>query len=258
MLTLAAAAQGDDSQFQWTELLKGSQFELCREYERGLEEGQARRTYCGVALPSGNADFRLPKWESMDPAEHMDLVRDIFYWVNSRSNGLWDYKYYLERQAAERDIVPDMLARVWEPAKADVERLIAEGRIKLERGRLDLNFDGKAEPVYRMTAVFLNPLFGKPAKLEFVKNRLRMLGNLCKPQGLPGDDELFSYYVSPDDSPQVHDQLRLSSTALDLRYFYWRGRAYYLDKYAIQEPVPFGDPGGFFLRQVCRYRLNHK
>ena len=161
VLALAAAAHGEDSQTRWAELLQGSQFELCREYERGLQEWQARRSYCGVALPSGNDDFRLPRWETMDPADNMDLVRTIFYWSNARNNPHWDYKYYLERQAVERDIVPDMLARLWEPASADVQSLIAEGRIKLERSRLDLNFDGKSEPVYRMTPVFLNPNFGK-------------------------------------------------------------------------------------------------
>lgn len=255
---LAAAGQSGAGQTPWAEILDGSRFELCREYHRGLEEGQARRNYCGVALPAGNGDFRLPKWEAMEPAAHMDLVRDIFYWANASLNRLWDHKYYLEHQAGQRDIVPDMLARLWEPARSEIEALVAEGRIKLERARLDMNFDGKAEPVYRMTPILLNPSFGRAGKPEFVKHRIRAPDNYCKPQGLPGDDESFVYYMSPDDSLPAHKQLRQSASAADLRYFYWRGRVYSLRQGSIQEPVPHGDPGWYFLRQVCTIRLNHE
>ncbi len=235
------------------EITNGAQLELCREYARGLQEYNAPYRYCGVALPSGNSDFRLPKWEDLDPAENMDLVREIFYWTNASQNYLWSYKDFLKRQVYKPDIVPSMFDALWEPAKADVERLLADGRIILQRSSFDTNFDGKSESVYRMTPVLVISI---SSKVEQKYPGLFVMDQKCKRAGLPGDDKDYVYFVSKEESLYTYRDIRHFGLWPGMSFFYWKGRIYWLQGGGIMEPVPAPTvaEGSFGKPIICRYK----
>lgn len=237
-------------------IVRGDSFELCHEYLRGLQEYNAPYYgYCGVAMPLENTDFLLPIWEDLDPAKNMNLVREIFYWTNAKFNYLWDYSYFLKRQRYEREIVPEMIDRLWEPAKADVMRLVAQGRIALQQSQLDLNFDGESEPVYRMTPLALKGsgrVSGDSTYPGFV-----IFDRQCKPVGLPGGDRDFVYFVRAADSHQAHELLRATGLWPGMNLFSWRGRVYWLLDGVVHnaQRAPTPSKGSFSIASLCRYDI---
>ncbi|MDH3230651.1 MAG: hypothetical protein OEN55_12745 [Alphaproteobacteria bacterium] len=236
-------------------IVRGTQLEICREYSRSLREHNATYNYCGVALPSGNSDFQLPNWEDIDPAAHMDLVREIFYWTNAKFNYLWDNASFLKRQMNVREIVPEMFDAMWNPARADVERLVVGGSVTLQRSQLDLNFDGDSEPVYRMTPLLLKAS-GRVSDVPTYPG-IAVLDRQCTSLGLPGGDRDFVYYVRAADSHGPHQFLRGTGLWRGMNLFSYRERVHWLLDMTVHEAQPAQTvaEGSFGLAIVCQYDI---
>jgi hypothetical protein len=247
----------NDSEFHGIDV--GSRLELCRAYERGIREWKAPYRACGIAIPSGDRNFRAPKWEILDPAQHMDLVRDIYYWANLNHAEVGRDNYY-DRQARSVDILPDLLEQIWNPARSEIEQLISEGRVKLQRSRLDIDFDGKSEFVYRMSPILRPWRFKRPE--PGIVHMPVTIGQAvpCEPGALPEDQGDFVFFVRAEDSLDAHSFLRRHHLWPGMNLVSWKQRIYWLIQQSIYEPkTSRGDKGNLSnFTEVCRFRYLKK
>lgn len=238
---------------------KGAQYEICRAYWEGMKERQAPVRYCGIALPSKSREFSLPLWEPIDPGQHMDLVREIFYWSNINQGQVgWDN--YYNRQLQTDAILPDLLEKVWSSSSSEVERLVSVGKIRLERSVIDIDFDGKRETVYRMTPVYGPDGYKRriPAGSDY--QPVNIINDECVPARLDGGDEQYVTYVRLADARLPHLQLRVRHLLPGMRLFLWRGRVYWLAEGASSSVIEPTTRRGqqetiLSLVEICSFRI---
>lgn len=238
------------------EMTDGGRNALCRAITIGLTEWHVRSpSYCGFPMPSDDKDFRLPRWESIDPANNMAIVSEIFYLSNLSIASVGQEDFY--RQLHSADILSNLLEQIWPPARPEVERLIVSGKVLLQRSAMDFDHDGKREPVYRMTYVYRPFQFGKPptADIDYqpVTTDIGIIGH-CYPSDLPEGDQLFVYYVRKEDSPSSYQYLAGRHLMPGMNVFYWRGRTYLRDSNEINDPIFYPSRSRMSLNTVCRYR----
>ncbi len=134
---------------------RGSDEKMCQGVDRGLREhGLIPGSWqlCGVPFPSDDPDFdRLDPWRDLAPAEHMDLVWEIFYWFSLRNEIFGTNN--VNRQMPSATILPDLMKLIRGPSQGFIQALVDAGRLSLQVNRFDYDNNGVDETVYRMTGV---------------------------------------------------------------------------------------------------------
>jgi hypothetical protein len=213
-------------------IFTGEELELCQKVSNVYDLAQAiDPNYCGLPIPVDDPDFKLPKWENLEPNSNMKLVRNMYYWHN-----LWNRhgKDLFEQQMLDKsDINEELLAKIWKPVEKQIHMLIQENIITLQKSHFDADFDGIAEDIYRMT-----PLVGLHNTIE--DGHKVVIQDKCIDYGLPGADKKFIYYIPVAQLPNQDYghlyQLKLRGGG----YFFWKGRAYWNYGGLIREPYSKG------------------
>jgi hypothetical protein len=209
---------------------------------------------CGFPFPSGNSDFSLLQWEPLDPAQHEALISDIFYWHNALNSREWDYATFHDLQLSRRyrEINQEMKSKVWGPASAFVDELIAQGRFRLERAHVEMIVPGGGPFwLYRMTPVFLNRTVSKEDRVP----PIIVSDDACLRTDTPGAEPRFIYYASPDENIFAHFYFRQRGRDGDARYFLWRGLPFRYKRNQVSFFHPKADPdqfGDFYAESFCR------
>jgi len=253
-----APASADDAPPQTTlsasaaaEMALGEQSDLCREMNRGVREWKMQHHDCGLPFPSDNSDFSLLEWESLDPAQHEELISNIFYWHNALASREWDYSTFRELQLSRRhpDVNQNMKAKVWPPAREFVLKLIAEGRFELQRARTEMIPNGTDFWLYRMTAVWLNRnLHGDlaPPVVVFQES--------CPRGDIPATEPRYFYFAPSDEDIYAYFYFRKRGHDM-VQYFLWRGQLFRFNRGQIFyfNPVLDSDRfGDFYLKRLCK------
>jgi hypothetical protein len=226
-------------------IVEGSQYQLCEDYAAELQEHRATtRKYCGVAIPLENPDYVLMSWENIDPAENMDLVKTMYYWLDFGSE-VGD-EFYRRQMIDLSEIDEEILALYWPKAEAQVLTLIQQGDVELQRSRFDIDFDGVREDVYRMTPL-ARTAAARPPQLE--PTHQIGIGGSCENFGLPGATKQYVYYTPTADVPNA-ERGPFIRRLLDVSdFFSWRGRIYWgRGEGNVFEPHDGDFPN---VRQVC-------
>ncbi len=228
-------------------VIRGEQYPLCQDYAEQLRQHRVTTSgYCGVAIPLDNPDYRLPVWELLNPAEHMQIVREIYYWQNLTSSR--DHELYPQQMRDLTVIVPELFDLYLPRVESQLQALIASGELELFIGRFDVDFDGQIESVYRMTALGRDRGIFSPA--EITEERV-IVSSSCQDFALPGAASRYVHYVAPIELPPGQGSLLLGVFRLRLKeLFYWKDRIYWVhgDGDAVLEPhsLDFDDA-----RPVC-------
>ncbi len=121
-------------------LTEGHRFPLCRAYVNDLNrfcEDSALR--CDFKVhPDYARDLARPAWEDVDPREHVGLIAQ---WAQSYFSVPSECKNECERERREKN---------WQEFKVKFDDALNAGRVRLQRARVDLNYDGIKELVYRL------------------------------------------------------------------------------------------------------------
>lgn len=113
------------------DLIKGQQFELCRAYERNLNSfSHELPMACERKFDPDLEEFWQPNWETLNPAQHMDLIRETL---------VVKYKFRPTEDIDGR----------WNRWRPKLQEKIRNGEVKLSRTEVDVNHDGINEIVYR-------------------------------------------------------------------------------------------------------------
>ncbi len=225
---------------------RGEQYPLCQDYAEQLRQHRVTTgRYCGVAIPLDNPDYRLPEWEPLNPAEHMQIVREIYYWRNLNSSR--NHELYPQQMRDLTVIVPELFDLYLPRVESQLQALIGSGELELFIGRFDVDFDGAIENVYRMTPVIRNTR-GRPSETD---SEEAVVAPNCEDVGLPGATSRFLHYVDPVELPRGQARLLLEVFRLGVNeLFYWKDRIYWAHQSGrgILEPhsLDFDDA-----RQVC-------
>lgn len=235
------------------ELALGERNEMCRELQRGVSEWHMKDSDCGFPFPSGNSEFSLLQWEPLDPAQHETLISDIFYWHNALGSREWDYSTFRHLQLSRRyrDVNLEMKAKVWDPAQEFVRGLIADGRLHLDRARVQMTVPG-GPPfwLYRMTPVGLNRNMFK----EDLNPPVVISEHACARTDIPGSEPTYFYYASPEENIYAYYYFREWGDADGARYFLWRNLLFRYQRDQVGYFHPKSDPelsGDFFLEPFC-------
>jgi len=226
---------------------RGEQYPLCQDYAEQLRQHRVTTGgYCGVAIPLDNPDYRLPEWEPLNPAEHMQIVREIYYWLNLNSSR--DHELYPQQMRDLTVIVPELFDLYLPRVESQLQALIASGELELFIGRFDVDFDGAIESVYRMTTLIRDG--GTIGPTETTDENI-IVSSSCQEFGLPGASSRYVHYVAPEELPPRQAQLLMETSRLAVReFFYWKNRIYWAHQNgrSILEPhaLDFDDA-----RQVC-------
>ncbi len=226
---------------------RGAQYPLCQDYAEQLRQHRVTSgRYCGVAIPLENPDYRLPQWEPLNPAEHMQIVREIYYWRNLNSSR--DHELYPQQMRDLTVIVPELFDLYLPRVESQLQALIANDELELFIGRFDVDFDGEIESVYRMTTIGRDR--GAISPTETTDENI-IVSSSCQEFGLPGASSRYVHYVAPEELPPRQAQLLVATYRLEVReFFYWKSRIYWASNTgrAILEPhaLDFDDA-----RQVC-------
>jgi len=166
--------------------------------------------------PKANG-FTKPKWEVLDPAAHMDIVREIFmhrvfwrYYRAPHTNPLpsqeekdkaWNHDpqdpaFHLFREKAPGGLV----------VRYTLREYLNMGAARLERARFDLDFDGKPDTVYRF---------------------LRGSCDTNHPQTLGGVS--WTYHVLERDGPKLHEEITSASMRTGFDIIRYDGRTYVVE-----------------------------
>lgn len=110
---------------------KGERFELCRELADNLNTFKDEPPLlCGLKFNPKFTNFRSPKWEMMDARENIEVAQMV---LHSTPLSKWDQ------------------------ARLD------EGKLVLQKGDVDINFDGRTNVVYRVELLDCDPAKENPA-----------------------------------------------------------------------------------------------
>lgn len=230
---------------------RGEQYPLCQDYAEQLRQHRVTTSgYCGVAIPLDNPDYRLPEWEPLNPAEHMQIVREIYYWRNLNSSR--DHELYPQQMRDLTVIVPQLFDLYLPRVETQLQALIASGELELFIGRFDVDFDGEIESVYRMTA--LGRARGAISPVETTEEQI-VAPSECQDFELPGAASRYAHYAAPEELPTRQAWLLLVNNRLNIRdFFLWKDRGYWVSRSgdAILEPhsLDFDDA-----RQVCGFSI---
>ncbi len=203
---------------------RGAQYPLCQDYAEQLRQHRVTSgRYCGVAIPLENSDYRLPEWEPLNPAEHLQIVREIYYWRNLNSSR--DHELYPQQMRDLTVIVPELFDLYLPRVESQLQALITSGQLELFIGRFDVDFDGEIESVYRMTTIGRERAAISPT--ESTDENI-IVSSSCQEFGLPGASSRYVHYVAPEELPPRQAQLLMETSRLAVReFFYWKNRIYW-------------------------------
>lgn len=115
-------------------LSKGGQYTLCRDFAENLRLLEPLpEDACNIPIDPRFTDFREIRWESLEPAENLDLLREIVIRIADRTG----------------DLDEEGQRRVWEEQRPALMQRIDAGDVELGRAAFDLNHDGTRDTVYR-------------------------------------------------------------------------------------------------------------
>jgi hypothetical protein len=184
-----------------------------------------------VPLPKDNPDFSIPSWDIIDPIKNNDLAIELYLeTLDWRRHGRYGESYpeitsdnlRNEEPRISRGTFPDHLRNY------RFLDLLSTNQIRIEHTRLDINFDGKSEDIYRLSA-------GQCMTSE-------------------GQEDLFYtlHVIDPNQDRLEKDVSHRSNQAFNL--FFYKGRIYLISDTGpiiVYETFASGSTGTYNLRPVC-------
>lgn len=206
-------------------LILGEHEEICRSIAQGLRERDLiPKSYgiCGVPFPAGDRNFELmPPWRTLDPAAHLGVVKEIFYWANMKKNIVGVEAY--QKQRYSKTAIPELMERQWRTSEARIMALIGAGRVYLQVNRYDYNNDGTADTLYRMTHLRVPVHYGRNGEPVTGKVDFSL-----KPCGavLPGWTDTPWIYAVEKGETRFLLPLHYALVRVDLYLFRYRKKTY--------------------------------
>lgn len=146
----ASARPGEAAPRACYRIVGGARFAMCRSFTKNLNRlCEGKPLACESRIhPEFAKDFWYPKWEPLDPAKNLDIIAEI---VRSQVRRPDDPKCKGECEVQWRE-------QQWQEHRPELLKRLAAGRVKLWRGRMDLNHpihpylapERKDELVYRL------------------------------------------------------------------------------------------------------------
>ncbi len=112
---------------KWPEVASGH-YPVCVDLLKSMNKFCSNLPLCEWKVSPSVPSLSLPRWEELDPREHMKLIQHMY-------EGQSDYKAPEEQ---------------WKPIPSDVLRNIEEGKARLWRTWIDADRDGQKEYVVRL------------------------------------------------------------------------------------------------------------
>ncbi len=201
-------------------LVRGQQFELCREFEKNLNTFKDEPPMvCERKINPEFKDFTMPKWKALEPKENMDVLEKII-------------RYRSKNQTVE---VQD---KKWKTVKNRINK----GKVRLWRGYFDIDHNGKREVVWKLNAYGCDPndeaSFGWPSTfaLSIVDENKRIM------------DKQYQYRVL---HPLSFDVFLYKGRTYLIN---WRGRLGFENGHiSVYEPFNVLEQMGIQNRPICRY-----
>jgi hypothetical protein len=218
---LASASSADAGSFG---LVRGKRYELCREYEKNLRSFPRLSESTGQwPLDPKLLDFKKPQWETVDARQHLDVMKTLFF-----------RNYGPGRQVGSA--TPE---EIWEQHAKAVFDGLADGSVRLERARFDVDNDGHADTVYR----YFSSL---PAHLRSSWKTRQQNG--------------YWYIYFSDNDPLVAEKFK-NYSGFDRFYdsFFFKGRAYligWFGQLAISELNTIPQLHDLAQIEVCRFTFS--
>lgn len=271
-LSMNAYAQEETQEREIT-ISHGKPYDVCHAFLRGMIEHKIQKPmYCGVPLPSDDPDFTLLDWKSVDPLEHLNVIRGVTISANFKVNNAGVEHGIMVSRAkrffAADDFPQEDIDLLWTPYKEEIIESIKAGELKVWKAIVDSDSDGKLEPIYKMSRIGVanrgvKKINGVLRELpEDYDNRAYISTSPnCTDIGLTNDVGTYFYYVSKKDSPSGYWHL-LSSGMGDTHteLFKWRNRLFYMYNGAsIHESQPIKkfmmETGNYsWMTRVCGFK----
>ena len=186
---------------------------FCSEIARGLEALQLTKlNFCGVAVPPGSEDFSFPEWQSLEPSEHLELMRTAVLW-NSLDINTADPDRQLKFSELNEiirsgQIPPEIRAHLMDGIAAELDAQLLKAELAV--AHVDLNGDGLPDTLYRMTPLHRGSHYKKTEtgeRQKVLSSLTHLVSNPCNDIGLPGPDRPYMYYYEPTIAPGLFDNL---------------------------------------------------
>jgi len=117
-------------------LVRGSQFELCREFEKNLNSFKAEPPMvCERKINPRFTDFRKPNWKQVDAKKYINILEQLIR--------------YTQRHRTE-----EQFQQAW----GRLNKQIDSGQVTLQMSYFDLDHNGRKEPVMKLTGLGCNPI----------------------------------------------------------------------------------------------------
>lgn len=239
---------------EWS-LVKGAQFDLCRALERGVVEHKIRQRYiCETPLPTDDPDFSRPAWEDVDPIEHFELIKEIYFWARGRFE--FRDSVNVSDLSGKPEKPVDQMDAAFSPLEAELRAVVQTENFHLQRSQFDIDHDGELEYVYRMTVVGRS----RPTMEEFkITGRewdsIQTNNFGCETKDLAASHHYI--FLRFEDHPESFFTTRSNAPFIQDPFFY-RGRAYVTvtSDFYIHEPTHLRGPGTYVTGPVvCNFEF---
>ena len=204
-------------------LESGERYALCREYDANLRSfPKLTDTTTEWPLNPSFRNFAKPDWQRVDPAQHIDVIRNIYIFHDDP----------LERLSDDEE------EQYWQTDKEEVMEWINDGEVRLEKAVLDFDAKGKESIAYR---------YRHPATLFSQKTRT----------GVPVKAYWYIFY-SADTNKPIEVYRRYATWFAFGDSFLFKGRFYLIRPFprlVIFEPRYVASVDGLAMTPVCQFRL---
>ncbi len=220
-------------------------YQICREYIQGYLDNKPPKTVgvCGIPLPFGESNFKLPVWTSVNPLEHEEIIAEMYFWkdlfshkarkdCSSKENCAIDKAIWKLTLDADSPIDDFLWNDLWLSRRDAVMSQIESQEMIMQVAHIDMDFDGDLERVYRL-----------------------QVGG-CNNVGLSGAQMRSAYFVPKEDSLAAYNYIsrRRHGLAGASDLVYWRGRISIAEGNSLLEPKMLSNGDGLISPQVCRIR----
>ncbi|VAX12441.1 hypothetical protein MNBD_GAMMA24-146 [hydrothermal vent metagenome] len=168
-------------------LIERESYQLCRDLVKNFNHFKDDEPMvCELKFYPGYKDFRLPKWEEINPKQYTDT---------------------LER------LLVDETKYSWPAGIPGLKKRINEGKVKLWRSRIDINFDGRKNTIYKMQEYACN------VKRDYTRDNMPR----------------YRFMAEQNDPDPKHPRFEYLNGNVFGGIFYYKGRPYFNSW--IQDPL---------------------
>jgi hypothetical protein len=154
---IASSAQAEDTSLRDARLEfgeVGADVPLCAALieaaRKRLSEGLNQ---CSPPIPADDARFGQVKWQALEPADHMEIMKQMFVWNVVSGNWIPNSQSISRELEKGPPINPTLMQDVWDRYGHNYPDLINAGKVQLQGATVDLAPDASSISVYRTNLV---------------------------------------------------------------------------------------------------------